>query len=49
MTKKLQDDGYTVVKGARTTGDGQYAGVILDPEGNEIEIIAKVGGTTYND
>ena len=49
MTKRLQDDGYTVVKGARTTGDRQYASVVLDPEDNEIEIIAKVGGTTYRD
>ncbi len=49
MTKRLQDDGYAVVKGARTTGDGQYASVVLDPEDNEIEIIAKVGGTTYRD
>ena len=50
MTKKLQKDGYTVVKGARETGDAQYASVVLDPEGNEIELIAKqTSGTTYKD
>lgn len=50
MTKKLQKDGYTVVKGARETGDEQYASVVLDPENNEVELIAKqVSGTTYKD
>ena len=50
MTKKLQSDGYSVVKGARETGDGQYASVVLDPEGNEVELIAKqVTGTTYKE
>ena len=40
MMKKFEADGVIVVSGARTTGDGYYAAVIVDPEGNEIEIIA---------
>lgn len=40
MMKKFEADGVQVVSGARTTGDGYYAAVIVDPEGNEIEIIA---------
>ena len=40
MMKKFDADGVIVVSGARTTGDGYYAAVIVDPEGNEIEIIA---------
>ena len=41
VTKRIENDGYQVVKGARTTGDRRYASVVLDPEGNEIEIIAE--------
>ncbi len=40
MMKQFDQDGVIVVSGARTTGDGYYAAVIVDPEGNEIEIIA---------
>jgi len=40
MTKKMEKDGVIVVSGARTTGDGYYESVVLDPEGNEIELIA---------
>ena len=40
MTKKMAQDGIIVVSGARTTGDGYYESVVLDPEGNEIELIA---------
>ena len=39
--KKIQADGYKIINGARTTGDGYYAAVVDDNEGNEIEIIAK--------
>ncbi|GKU26759.1 VOC family protein [Clostridium folliculivorans] len=38
LTKLLVDDGYTVVSGPRTTGDGYYESCILDHEGNRIEI-----------
>ena len=34
----LRSDGFSVKSGPRTTGDGYYEAVILDPEANEIEI-----------
>ena len=40
MMKKFDADGVIVVSGARTTGDGYYEAVVVDPEGNEVEIIA---------
>jgi len=39
-TDRLQKDGYRVVDGPRHTGDGYYESVVLDPEGNRIEISA---------
>lgn len=38
LTRRLQSDGFTVVSGPRTTGDGYYESCILDYEGNQIEI-----------
>ncbi|MBQ8515781.1 MAG: VOC family protein [Ruminococcus sp.] len=38
LTAKLAADGYTVAGQPRTTGDGYYESVILDPDGNRIEI-----------
>ncbi len=38
LTARLRDDGYTVEGEPRTTGDGYYESVILDPDGNRIEI-----------
>ena len=38
LTEPLRKDHYTVVSEPRTTGDGYYESVILDPEGNFIEI-----------
>lgn len=35
---KLQDAGYPIQNGPRTTGDGYYEAVIFDPEGNQIEL-----------
>lgn len=40
LTERLRQDGYRVVGEPRTTGDGYYESVILDPEGNHIEIVA---------
>ena len=40
MTEIFEIDGYTVVSGPRVTGDGYYESVVLDPEGNIIEIIS---------
>ena len=38
LTKILETDGYIVASNPRTTGDGYYESVILDPENNKIEI-----------
>lgn len=38
LTSRLKADGYAVISGPRTTGDGYYESVILDGEGNQIEI-----------
>ena len=40
MTAQLKAKGVTVVAGPRRTGDGYYEAVILDPEGNRIELMA---------
>ena len=40
LTERLRKDNYTIFKEPRTTGDGYYESVILDPEGNYIEISA---------
>ena len=38
LTDKLRNDGYNVVSGPRTTGDGYYESCIIGIEGNQIEI-----------
>ena len=38
LTERLRNDGYKIVGEPRTTGDGYYESVVLDPEGNRIEI-----------
>jgi lactoylglutathione lyase len=40
LTQRLRDDGIAVVDGPRRTGDGYYESVIIDPDGNRIEICA---------
>lgn len=40
LTERLRIDGVRVLDGPRRTGDGYYESVILDPEGNRIEITA---------
>lgn len=40
LTEMLRNDGYTVAGEPRTTGDGYYESVVLDPEGNMVEITA---------
>lgn len=39
LTNQLEQNGYEIVSGPRTTGDGYYESCILGPEGNQIEII----------
>lgn len=40
LTARLRSDGIAVLDGPRRTGDGYYESVVLDPEGNRIEITA---------
>jgi lactoylglutathione lyase len=38
LTESLRSAGCSVVGEARTTGDGYYESVVLDPEGNRLEL-----------
>ena len=38
LTEQLKSDGYEVISGPRTTGDGYYESCIVALEGNQIEI-----------
>ncbi|MCD2492606.1 VOC family protein [Lacrimispora sp. NSJ-141] len=38
-TAELAEAGYHIVSGPRVTGDGYYESCVLDPEGNQIEIV----------
>lgn len=38
LTKTFKEDGYEVISGPRTTGDGYYESCILGFENNQIEI-----------
>lgn len=38
LTERLRQDGYPVVSGPRTTGDGYYESCIVGIEGNQIEL-----------
>jgi len=40
LTRRLKNDGYPVLDGPRRTGDGYYESVVLDPDGNRVEITA---------
>lgn len=38
LTKTLEKDGYTIASQPHTTGDEYYESLIIDPEGNRIEL-----------
>ena len=38
FTEKMKKDGYNVISGPRTTGDGYYESCIIGIEGNQIEV-----------
>lgn len=38
LTERLKTDGYTILSGPRTTGDGYYESAIAATEGNYVEI-----------
>jgi lactoylglutathione lyase len=40
LAARFRTDGVPVLDGPRRTGDGYYACVVLDPEGNRVEVTA---------
>jgi lactoylglutathione lyase len=40
LTERIRNDNFTIFSEPRTTGDGYYETVVLDPEGNLLEISA---------
>jgi lactoylglutathione lyase len=38
LTQQLQEAGFAVLDGPRRTGDGYYESVVLDPDGNRLEL-----------
>jgi lactoylglutathione lyase len=40
LTQRLAADGYPVLDGPRRTGDCYYESVVLDPDGNRVEVTA---------
>ena len=38
LTERFRGDQYTIAGEPRTTGDGYYESVVLDPEGNRLEL-----------
>ncbi|MDE3182931.1 MAG: VOC family protein [Bacteroidota bacterium] len=40
LTERLRADSFIIFSEPRTTGDGYYESVVLDPEGNYLEISA---------
>ena len=40
MHERLMQDGFNMISGPRTTGDGYYELAFLDPEHNQIELVA---------
>lgn len=40
LTARLKNDGYKILSGPRTTGDGYYESCVLGPENNILEFVA---------
>jgi lactoylglutathione lyase len=40
LTERLRIEGVPVASEPRTTGDGYYESVVLDPDGNRVELVA---------
>ena len=38
LTDTFKSDGFEIIDGPRTTGDGYYESVVLDPDGNRVEL-----------
>ena len=41
LTEELRSKGYTIAGEPRTSGDGYFESVVLDPDGNRIECVFK--------
>ena len=39
QTERLRADGYAIAGEPRTSGDGYFESVVLDPDGNRIECV----------
>lgn len=40
ITAQIMSDGYILISQPRVTGDGYYESIVLDPDGNKVEIMA---------
>jgi len=40
LTEQLRVDGFVIFGEPRITGDGYYESVVLDPDGNKVELVA---------
>jgi lactoylglutathione lyase len=40
LTEAIRNDGYKIISEPRTSGDGYYESMVLDPDGNRLEIMA---------
>ena len=40
ITEQLRKDGFKIIGEPRITGNGSYESIILDPDGNRVEIMA---------
>lgn len=38
LTERLRKEGYIIAGEPRTTGDGYFESIVLDPDGNRVEI-----------
>ena len=41
LTEQLRSAGYTIAGEPRTSGDGYFESVVLDPDGNWVECVFK--------
>lgn len=41
LTKQLRNAGYVIAGEPRTSGDGYFESVVLDPDGNRVECVFK--------
>jgi lactoylglutathione lyase len=39
LVRNLENHGYKILREPRTTGDGYYESVIIDPENNAVEVV----------